>query len=490
MDWVLLSIYLLSMTLILFYSFIQLSLVISYKKSKKKKKTEINILDINRDDIPFVTVQLPVYNEKYVIERLIDVTAKLKYPRNKLEIQILDDSSDDTTTIIRQKLKSMKDEAACFKLIRREDRVGFKAGALNYGMNLAQGELFAIFDADFIPNSDFLLKTVPYFSGKEVGVVQTRWGHINKDYSLLTKIQAFALDAHFTIEQVGRNNKDYFVNFNGTAGVWRRKCIEDAGGWQYDTITEDLDLSYRAQFKKWKFLYLEEIESPAELPVAMSAMKSQQFRWNKGAAQNFRKMKKRLLSEKMSFSKRIHAFAHLLNSSIFILVFLIGVLSVPLLYTKSRNTIPNEIFNFLGVFTISFIILSVFYWNSYKPETPKSTFSKFFAFGTSFLTFLATSMGLALHNSIAVIEGHMGVQSSFIRTPKFNVIQKRDSWHGNKYRIKKIGIVTLIEGLLFLYFGFGLGYSLVYGQYGFVPFIFMLVVGYGYIFLKSVFEPR
>ena len=436
MVWILLGIYWGAMSIILIFSLIQFSLVKSYRKSKKLEEETLPPLNVHSDNVPFVTVQLPLYNEEYVVERLIDATSELKYPKDKLEIQILDDSTDDTTAIIKRKLASLGSKASIFKHIQRADRIGFKAGALNHGISLAKGELFAIFDADFIPGSDFLLETVPYFTDDKVGVVQTRWGHINRDYSFLTKIQAFALDAHFTIEQVGRNTKSCFINFNGTAGVWRGRCIEDAGGWQYDTITEDLDLSYRAQFRKWDFIYLENVVSPAELPVAMSAIKTQQFRWNKGAAQNFRKMKKRLSTEKMPFGKRIHAFAHLLNSSIFILIFVIGLITVPAVHCKANNLQLKIMFDLMGIFIISLIILMFFYWNSYATHK-KGVFSKLGTFGVDFFSFLSTSMGLALHNTVAAVEGHVGLQSSFIRTPKFNVVAKTDSWKRNKYRVKK-----------------------------------------------------
>ena len=234
---------------------------------------------------PKVTVQLPVYNELYVIERLINTVCEFDYPKDLFEIQVLDDSTDETVNIIAAKIKEKLLEGFDIHHVRRPKRVGYKAGALKYGNEIAKGDFIAIFDADFIPSMDFLKKTIPYFHDENIGVVQTRWGHINKDYSLLTRLQAFGLDAHFTIEQSGRSSGDHFINFNGTAGVWRLDCINDAGGWQADTLTEDIDLSYRAQEKGWKFKYLEDFESPAELPVAMSALKSQQYRWTKGAAE-------------------------------------------------------------------------------------------------------------------------------------------------------------------------------------------------------------
>ncbi|WP_306413696.1 cellulose synthase family protein [Cecembia lonarensis] len=234
-------------------------------------------------DLPKVTVQLPVYNEKYVIDRLIEAVAELEYPKDKLEIQILDDSTDETSLIIQKKIKGFPE--IDFQYIHRKDRAGFKAGALKHGLASAKGELIAIFDADFVPDTTFLMKTVGFFVDEEVGLVQSRWTHLNEGYSLLTRLQAFALDAHFMVEQIGRNAQGAFINFNGTGGIWRRACILDAGNWEDDTLTEDLDLSYRAQKKGWEFIYRPDIESPAELPPVMSAIKSQQFRWTKGGAE-------------------------------------------------------------------------------------------------------------------------------------------------------------------------------------------------------------
>src|SRR5690606_14103514 len=279
-----------ALLLIFFYSLAQLNLLFNYLGHKRKndEAPKFNLLDPR--EIPYVTIQLPIYNEEYVVERLLENIAKIEYPQNKLEIQVLDDSTAESVAETAGQIAKLRETGLDIQHIRRENRQGFKAGALKEGLKIAKGEFIAIFDADFLPDSDWLKKTVIYFKDPEIGVVQTRWGHLNRDYSLLTKIQAFALDAHFTLEQVGRNSKGHFINFNGTAGIWRKECIIDAGNWEGDTLTEDLDLSYRAQLKKWKFKYLESVETPAELPVVISAARSQQFRWNKGGAENFQKM--------------------------------------------------------------------------------------------------------------------------------------------------------------------------------------------------------
>ncbi|MEJ2163498.1 MAG: glycosyltransferase family 2 protein, partial [Robiginitalea sp.] len=288
-SYIIIGIYSVALLLIFFYSLSQLNLLLNYLGNRRKQQEapKFNLMDPR--EIPYVTIQLPIYNEKYVVERLLDNIACLEYPMSKLKIQVLDDSTDDSVEQTAAKIEELRKSGLDIKHIRRENREGFKAGALKEGLTIAKGDFIAIFDADFLPDSDWLKKTVPYFKDEEIGVVQTRWGHINRDYSTLTRIQAFALDAHFTLEQVGRNAKGHFINFNGTAGIWRKDCILDAGNWEGDTLTEDLDLSYRAQLKNWKFKYLEDVETPAELPVVISAARSQQFRWNKGGAENFRK---------------------------------------------------------------------------------------------------------------------------------------------------------------------------------------------------------
>jgi cellulose synthase/poly-beta-1,6-N-acetylglucosamine synthase-like glycosyltransferase len=294
------AIYSISLLIIFFYALAQLNLLINYVRARKNVATD-ELLDLaNPDEVPYVTIQLPLYNELYVTERLLNNIVSLDYPIHKLEIQVLDDSTDESVVSTAAQINALQKTGIDIQHIRREDRVGFKAGALKEGLETAKGELIAIFDADFLPDADWLQKTIPHFKNKEVGVVQTRWGHLNRNYSLLTRIQAFALDAHFTLEQVGRNSKGHFINFNGTAGVWRKQCIIEAGNWEGDTLTEDLDLSYRAQLKEWKFKYLEDVETPAELPVVISAARSQQFRWNKGGAENFQKMFKKVIAAKTS----------------------------------------------------------------------------------------------------------------------------------------------------------------------------------------------
>lgn len=484
MSIAILLIYGLALLLIFVYSLMQSTLVANYLRGRKKLRagTAAVEAEINMDQLPVVTVQLPVYNEMYVVERLIEVISRFDYPKDKLEIQVLDDSTDESLVISQKKVEEISQKGIDIKLIRRPNRTGFKAGALDFGLQLAKGEFIAIFDADFVPDKDFLMKTIPAFTDDKLGVVQTRWGHLNKNYSLLTRLQAFGLDAHFSIEQSGRNFGGHFINFNGTAGVWRKSCIESAGGWQHDTLTEDLDLSYRAQIKGWKFKYLEDVVTNAELPVVMSALKNQQFRWTKGGAENFVKIGLHLLSYKnIPLKTRIHGLFHLFNSAIFLCVFATAFFSVPILFIKNQHPEYRMIFNISSLFLICTLMLMVFYWISYRDKD-----RGFLYFLWNFILFLATSMGMSLHNSVAVIEGYAGKKSSFVRTPKFNIISNKDQWKGNVYLLSSINLLTIFEGLLSLYFLFAIVSSFFMKEYGLLPFHIMLFWGFGFVFWLSV----
>ncbi len=490
LQYFIIIVYTIAIVLIFLYALAQLNLLYNYLSSKKKREKCVTFDLSNPEEVPYVTIQLPVFNEMYVMERLLDNIARIEYPREKLEIQVLDDSTDETVHSTKAHVEKLAATGLDIKHITRTNRTGFKAGALKEGLKIAKGDFIAIFDADFLPQPNWLKRTIPYFKNEEIGVVQTRWGHINRNYSLLTKIQAFALDAHFTLEQVGRNSKGHFINFNGTAGIWRKKCIIDAGNWEGDTLTEDLDLSYRAQLKNWKFKYLEDVETPAELPVVISAARSQQFRWNKGGAENFRKMLKRVIkSENISIKTKVHGLLHLLNSTMFLSIFIVAVLSIPMLYIKNEYAHLRDYFYVMSFFIMSTIIFFVCYWFMYR-NIYGSGFKKFFGYIGMFFTFFSIAMGFSLHNSIAVIEGHAGKRSEFVRTPKFNISTIRDSWKGNKYLRKKLSPHVIIEGILMLYFAFGMYSAFIVGDqggdFGLFPFHLMLFIGFGYVFFKSL----
>lgn len=491
-EYTIIAIYAFSLLLIFLYALAQLNLLVNYLKARKLRTLAPQFDFLHETEIPLVTIQLPVYNELYVMERLLDNIAKIDYPQHKLEIQVLDDSTDESFEETAKHILQLQKTGLDIKHVTRENRTGFKAGALKEGLKTAKGEYIAIFDADFLPKKDWLKKTIPFFKDEHIGVVQTRWGHINRDYSLLTKIQAFALDFHFVLEQVGRNYGNHFINFNGTAGVWRKSCILDAGNWQGDTLTEDLDLSYRAQLKNWKFKYLEDVETPAELPVVMSAAKSQQFRWNKGAAENFQKNFLTLLKDpSVSWGTKYHSFFHLLNSSMFLLILVISILSVPMLYIKAANPELRYVFYVLAGFALSTVIFFVCYWITYS-KTHGGGFKNFVKYIGMFLTFFSIAMGFSVHNSLAVLEGHFGKKSDFIRTPKFNISTLKESWKDNKYLTKNFSANTVIEGLLMLYFAFGMYSAFVVGKeggdFGLFPFHLMLFIGFGFVFFKTLFS--
>ena len=485
---VILVIYGLCLVLIFFYSVIQLSLAIAYVRNKKKQQSRVTP-DFDLASAPKVTVQLPMFNEMYVAERIIETVAEMDYQRDKFQIQVLDDSTDETKDIIANKCAEIAARGINIQHVHRTDRTGYKAGALDDAMDKVEGEFIAIFDADFVPSKDFLLLTIPYFQSDNVGVVQTRWGHLNKDYSLLTELQAFGLNGHFAIEQGGRNVSGHYINFNGTAGVWRRSTIDDAGGWEHDTITEDLDLSYRAQMKGWRFVYLEEVESPAELPITMSALKSQQHRWMKGGAEVFIKMWKRLATTKgIKTSDRIHGLAHLFNSSVFFFILILSLLSLAVLHIKDSFSDLNIYIKFGMYFFSSTIFLAFYYWNSFRDKRG-NFFGDLFRFLGRFVQFLTVSMALGLSNAVAVIEGYLGIKSSFVRTPKFNVA-KKDEFKGNKYDKKSLSIINILEGTFMVVFGFTAVNRAIYGDLGMVPFHVMLAVGYGIIFFNTLKENR
>lgn len=436
---------------------------------------------------PIVTVQLPVFNEMYVVERLIDSVSAFEYPKDKFEIQVLDDSTDETSFLVEKKMEALNIRGFNILHVRRHSREGYKAGALSNGLTLSKGEFIAIFDADFLPAPDFLRKTIPYFRDRTVGVVQTKWEHVNEDYSLLTRLQAFGLDAHFNVEQRGRNIGGYFINFNGTAGVWRKACILDAGDWQADTLTEDLDLSYRAQMKGWKFKYLERENTPAELPVTISALKTQQFRWAKGAAECARKNLPAVIkAHSLPIAAKIHAFFHLTNGLVFPCILLSSLLSIPFLFIKNSYPGNEGIYLYASFSLVSLLALGAYYWTSAKlgkRVSPAEFVVKFFAF-------LSFSMGFSVHNSVAVVEGYMRKQIPFIRTPKYNISSQKDSWQGKNYSAGSVDAIMFIEGFLACYFAAGVLLGIYLAEYALLPFHAMLAAGFGFIAAQSFWQAK
>jgi cellulose synthase/poly-beta-1,6-N-acetylglucosamine synthase-like glycosyltransferase len=436
--------------------------------------------NISPGDWPTVTIQLPIFNERYVVERLIQSVCEFDYPRELLEIQILDDSTDDTSDIAIAMAERMRARGFDIQYIYRDHRVGFKAGALKEGLKKARGELLGIFDADFIPGVNFLKETVPYFGDPKIGMLQTRWGHINSDYSMLTRAQSIGIDGHFGIEQASRAWSGFFMNFNGTAGVWRKSTIVDAGGWQADTLTEDLDLSYRAQLKGWKLKFVTDVVCPAEVPVTINAFKSQQHRWAKGSIQTAKKNLGRLFKSDLPLLVKIQAFLHLTHYMVHPMMLLVVLTSIPMLYSQwffDTLAFPIMIFTLLCLATCGPSTMYLFSQKIlYRDWKQRIIF-------LPFLMCLGT--GIAVNNTKAVLEAFFNIQSGFVRTPKYGIKKQDDSWQGKRYSIP-LNAISLLEFTLGLYSLAGLSMFLLFSKYLVSPFLLIYTSGFFYVFFLSV----
>ena len=436
--------------------------------------------DINFKEGAIVTIQLPLYNEMYVAERLIKSVCEIDYPKDKMEIQVLDDSTDETTSIVAKAVEEKKKEGFDISHIRRGTREGYKAGALKEGMKIAKGEYIAIFDADFIPQKEFLQKTLSYFTDDKVGMVQSRWEHLNGDYSIITKAQALALDGHFVIEQTVRNRSGFFINFNGTGGVWRKKCIEEAGNWHADTLTEDLDLSYRAQLIGWRFVFLKDFTSPAELPSEINALKAQQFRWTKGAVETAKKILPLVWKSKVPLRVKLQSTFHLTNNLVFPFILLAAILNVPLIFIKNSGS-HDVYFAVMSLFVLAFVSSFLFYM--YSQKDIRADWRKKIVM---FPLFMAGSMGLAVNNSRAVFEGLMNRKSEFVRTPKFKLESEKDTFIGNKYLNKKLGFSVIVEAILAVYCLIGVLSSIYFMELASIPFQVLFTLGFSFIAITSI----
>ena len=470
---------------IVFFGLSQAWLAFNYQRSKDKGVIKESVA-VWSGPLPKILMQLPIYNERYVVERLLRAAAGLDYPLDKLTVQLLDDSSDETTEIAARVIAELVKTGVNIQHIRRADRSGYKAGALQAGLALSDSDFIAIFDADFIPQPDFLKRIIVYFSDSKVGMVQTRWDHLNANYSLLTKILSFGIDAHFSMEQGGRQASDSFINFNGTAGMWRRKTIDAAGGWSSDCLTEDLDLSFRSQLLGWKFLFVESISTPSELPVEMSAIRSQQFRWTKGAAEVGRKIMPILWASNEPFSRKIVGSFHMLNSLIFPSVFIFSLLiaAFPFLFGQGaeRAFMPIGIMLLIGTISIVFAYATAQTHGHFDNRNSHFLHAVYSAFMFMFLT-----SGLGLHNTIAVVQGLLGRKTAFIRTPKLNILaDDHKAPDKSAYRLKfvtfgfalELLVATLFLGLTFHSLWFGHFYLLsVYGYFvaGYIMVIYFTI---------------
>jgi cellulose synthase/poly-beta-1,6-N-acetylglucosamine synthase-like glycosyltransferase len=480
-ETLILVLYFFVLSILAIYGWHRYYLVYLYMKNKDQAPTPLPPLA--PEQLPRVTVQLPIFNEMYVADRLIAAVCDIDYPRHLLEIQVLDDSTDETTDIAELAVRRFAAKGFDIKYLHRVDRTGYKAGALEAGLNQASGQFIAIFDADFIPPADFLVKTLPHFAGDpKVGMVQARWGHINQDYSLLTKIQSILLDAHFVLEHGSRNRAGCFFNFNGTAGIWRREVITDAGGWQHDTLTEDLDLSYRAQLRGWRFVFLPDLVAPAEVPVEMNSFKSQQHRWAKGSIQTCMKLLPRILRSNQPFGVKAEAFFHLSANFNYLLMSLLSILMFPSMYVRYSMGWTEMMLIDIPLFAAATMSFCNFYMVSQRElHSDWKTRLKYLPF------LMSIGIGLCVNNTRAVLEALLGKQTEFARTPKYGIERDSDEWMGKKYH-QSVGIQPIIELSLGLYFTATVFYALANGIYGTLPFLMLFQVGFLYTGLLSIFQ--
>jgi cellulose synthase/poly-beta-1,6-N-acetylglucosamine synthase-like glycosyltransferase len=479
-ETLILAAYFFILVILAVYGWHRYYLVYLYMKNKDNVPKSLPL----PDPLPIVTVQLPIFNEMYVVNRLIESICALDYPQDRLEIQVLDDSTDETRQIAELAVRRFAAQGFDIKYLHRVDRVGYKAGALEAGLHVARGEFVAIFDADFVAPADFLQRTLPQFADPKVGMVQARWGHINREYSLLTRIQSILLDGHFVLEHGGRNRAGCFFNFNGTAGIWRRLVITDAGGWQHDTLTEDLDLSYRAQLRGWRFVFMQDLVSPAEVPVEMNAFKSQQHRWAKGSIQTCRKVLPRILRSDLPLHVKAEAFFHLTANFNYLLMVVLSVLMFPSMYVRYSMGWTEMLLIDVPLFFAATFSVANFYMVCQRELFPGSWTSRL-----KYLPFLMSiGIGLCINNARAVLEALFGKDSGeFARTPKYGIERESDDWQGKKYH--QISLTQpLIELALGLYFTVTVFYALSNQIYGTLPFLVLFQVGFLYTGLLSIVQ--
>ncbi len=483
--------YFIVMLILAFYGVHRYQLVWLYYRNKKNAaKWDEPTTHFADGQLPFVTIQLPIFNEQFVIDRLIEAICRLDYPRDRFEIQVLDDSTDETVQVAGEIVDRY---AAGFPgmppqpivYLHRTNRYGYKAGALDEGLKVARGQFIAIFDADFVPPPDWLMKVIHHFAEPEIGMVQTRWTHLNRNYSFMTQVEAILLDGHFVLEHGGRSRAGVFFNFNGTAGMWRRETIGEAGGWQHDTLTEDTDLSYRAQMVGWKFKYLQDVECPAELPIEMTAFKTQQARWAKGLIQTGIKILPRVMRSDMPWHTKLEAWYHLTANLSYPLMIILSTLLMPAMIIRSWQGLPQMLLIDLPLFIASTMSVSSFYLVSQKELFPKTWYKTFL-----YVPFLmALGVGLTITNTKAVMEALFGIKSAFARTPKYSVKKKGERSQAKVYR-KRLGIIPWIELAIGCYFAGTVWYAVSTENFFTVPFLLLFVLGYWYTGLLSLLQGR
>jgi len=459
-----------------FHRYCIIYLYFKHRKTAPKPLTEFKVL-------PRITVQLPIFNELYVVERLLRSVAEIDYPKELLQIQVLDDSTDETEALARTGVGNLKAQGFDAEFIHRTDRTGFKAGALENGLKTCSGEFVLILDADFVPPRNLLRQTIQFFTDPKIGMIQSRWGHLNGDYSLLTRIQAMFLDGHLMLEQTARSRSGRFFNFNGTAGLWRRSCVEEAGGWQHDTLTEDLDLSYRAQLKGWKFVFLNDLVTPAELPVDMNGFRSQQHRWTKGSIQTCKKILAAVWRSSLPLYVKVEATAHLTSNFAYLLLVFLCIL----LHGASRESSVlwsgyGRTFLFdVPVFMLASVSAAVFYAVAQREIHPKTWMGKI----VYLPVLLALGIGMSINNARAVLEALFNHQSEFTRTPKYGIERKNQKWNVKRYSPLK-SLAPLLEVGFAIYFTWFLVEAAMAGQWFSVPFIALFQGGFSYVAYSSI----
>src|SRR5256714_1713827 len=431
------------------------------------------------EQLPKVTMQLPIFNEVYVVERLLRSVSEIDYPKDRLHIQVLDDSTDDTKELTESCVAELQGRGFDVELIHRTDRTGFKAGALEIGLASTDSEFVCILDADFVPKPDLLKRTIHFFTDPKVGMIQTRWGHLNRGYSLLTRVQAMFLDGHLLLEQTARSRSGRFFNFNGTAGLWRRSCIDQAGGWQHDTLTEDLDLSYRAQLAGWKFIFLPDVITPAELPVDMNGFKSQQHRWTKGSIQTCKKLLPTIWRSPPPLIIKIEATAHLTSNFAYLLLACLCVLLHPST-GGPQTTLLRTLLIDVPIFFTASVSVAVFYICAQRELHPRTWMKEILLLPA----LLALGVGLSINNARAVLEAVFNHKSDFARTPKYGIERKAQPWRSCKYMPLK-SLLPLAEMAFAIYFSYFLWFAIDHGQWISVPFLAMFQIGFLYVSLSS-----
>ncbi|MEZ4336669.1 MAG: glycosyltransferase family 2 protein [Sandaracinaceae bacterium] len=480
MEAFVIGVYMVTLGILAIYGFHRGQLVYLYWKHRKRAPKPAKRFET----LPRVTVQLPMFNELYVAERLIESVAGLEYPKEKLEIQVLDDSTDETVEIAKAKVEELRERGYDAVYRHRTDRTGYKAGALEEGLHEAKGDYVLVFDADFVPTATIITDLVHHFTDPKVGMVQARWGHLNRDYSMLTRVQSMMLDGHFVVEHIARNRSGRFFNFNGTAGMWRKATIVDAGGWQHDTLTEDMDLSFRAQLNGWRFVYVPDALAPAEIPCEMNSFKTQQFRWAKGSAQTAKKLLPIVLKAKIPWHVKLEALFHLTNNFAYVFLIILALLQLPNMLLRQSMSSPELLLLDVPLFAATSGSIVLFYLTTHR-----ALYSNLWEAIRRLPMMMALGIGLSLNNARAVAEGLFGNDSEFVRTPKHGVVKSDQSWVKKKYKAGK-NVFAILEFLFGVYFIGTIALAVFIGAWMSIPFLLFFMVGFLYVGGLSLYQAR